>query len=527
MRPMRTINIADWTVLGLYGAVLASIALYHSRKMLAQDDFYLASRSMRRWPIALSMYVAVFSTNSFLGVTGWVNRPNGTVWIGLIQVGVILAVPLVIALYPSIFFRLRITTAYEYLERRFNYLVRAFAAQLFLGARIMWLSTMIYAASLVASRMAGLAQVHAILLVGGMGTFLSMAGGMHAVIWTDVLQFFVLFIGVAVMVTVAVGQSGGLAEAIRTGLDAGKFAPPMVFSLTEELTIASALMLGIFGYLGTAGADQVVLQTYLSAKSESEAKKSLLRNGMFLKPLSLIFPMLGWLLFVYFRKHPESAAYMRIPDDAVPVFVTQVMPSGARGLVIAAILSAVLTGVESGLSALSACVQVDYVRRLRRQPLSNRDSVVLARALVLGWGIAATTGALFVRTMGAKSNILQILNRVMYPLSGVLLGIFLLGLLTRRANAPGALIGAAAGFIVTIAGPMSQWILAVSGGAPAALVAALRQLGRVSSFYYASLGALSTFVFGYLASIPFASPGSHQLIGLSHAAPRVAAVVKQ
>ncbi len=150
-----SISLADWTVLLAYLLMLVLIAFYHSRKIKAQDDYFLAGHSMSRWPIALSMYVALFSTNSFLGVTGWLNRPDGTIWIGLQNIGVILAVPLVIKLYPAIFFRLRITTAYEYLEKRFDYSVRALAAVFFLGARIMWLSTMLYAAALVVSRMLG------------------------------------------------------------------------------------------------------------------------------------------------------------------------------------------------------------------------------------------------------------------------------------------------------------------------------------------------------------------------------------
>lgn len=494
----QTVNWLDWLVLGAYGLALAGISLYHARKMRAQDDFFLAGRTMRRWPIALSMYVALFSTNSFLGVTGWVNRRDGTVWVGLLQVGVIMAVPLVIALYPAIFFRLRITTAYEYLEKRFGYSVRGFAAVFFLGARVMWLSTMIYAASLVVCRMVGWTQIPAgILAIGLFGTFLALAGGMHAVIWTDVMQFFVLFGGVAAMCIFSVAEVGGIGEVFRIGLEAGKLAPPPLFSLTEELSIVAALATGVFSYLSSAGADQVVLQTYLSAKSVTEARKSLIRNGIFLKPLSLIFPFVGLVLFAWFRAHPAEAALMRSSDDAVPVFVVQVMPAGLRGLIIAAILSAVMTSVESGLSALSACVQVDFIRRFRRRMFSDRETVLLARGLVLVWGISVTAGALFVQVLGQKNNILQLLNLLMYPFSSVLLGVFLLGLLTRRANATGTLAGAVTGFMITIA---------------------LAKFTPMSTFYCASLGSVLTFAIGYAASFLFAAPRREQLTGLSHRA---------
>ena len=114
----------DWISIALYSIALLAIALYHSRKVKKQDDIFLAGRSMRRWPIAISMYMALFSTNTFLGSTGWVNRPNGTIWICLQTFGIVAAVPLIVWLYPTLFFRLRITSAYEYLDMRFNHSVR-------------------------------------------------------------------------------------------------------------------------------------------------------------------------------------------------------------------------------------------------------------------------------------------------------------------------------------------------------------------------------------------------------------------
>jgi len=525
------IGLLDWIVLALYAVMLVGIALYHSRKMRGQDDYFLAGRSMSKWPIALSMYMAIFSTNSFIGITGWVNRPHGTVWIGLQSLGVILAVPLVIMLYPSIFFRLRITTAYEYLEKRFDYRVRAFGAIFFLCARIMWMSTMLYAASLVISLMLGWTvsqgdpqgELRAIFILAFMGLFLALAGGMLAVIWTDVFQFFVLFGGVVGMAVLAVVKSGGIKQVTQIALLSDKLHPPQFFSITDDLSIVSGLCLGFIAYLSSSGADQIVLQTYMSAKSEIEAKKSLVRNAVFLKPMSLVIPLLGLLIFAYYRTHPDHAALMRTPDDALPVFVTQVVPAGLRGLVIAAILSAVLDSLASGLISVSACSQVDFVERFRKVRLSKRASVITARGLTLLGGVAIIIGALFVKHLGQNSNIIQILNIVMYPFSGVLLGIFLLGMLTTRANGNGVLIGAICGFIATIAVPLStallDLILASGIHISQPLVEAVHYLNGISDFYFGALGALLTVIIGYMSSLPFASRSPAELVGLSHAAP--------
>src|SRR4051794_33877069 len=112
----KSIDSLDSLCIVIYFLILFGMALYHSRKIRHQDDVFLAGRSMSRWPIAISMYMALFSTNTFLGYTGWVNRPNGTVWIGLQTIGIMFAVPVVIALFPELYFRLRLTSVYEYLD---------------------------------------------------------------------------------------------------------------------------------------------------------------------------------------------------------------------------------------------------------------------------------------------------------------------------------------------------------------------------------------------------------------------------
>ncbi len=532
------VTTLDWTVLAAYAVVLVCISLYHSRKLKTQDDVLLAGRSMSRWPIALSMYMALFSTNTFVGVTGWLNRPNGTVWIGLQNIGIMLAVPFVVWLYPSLFFRLRISTAYEYLEKRFSYSVRVFAAVFFLASRIMWMATMLYSSGLVISMMLGWTgqsggsdgQVLAIVLVAALGTSFALAGGMHAVIWTDVVQFFIMMGGVVAMAIYAVVRSGGLGQVLHDAAAAGKFSPPPLFSLTDDLSIASGLLLGFIAMLSSAGADQVVLQTYLTAKSEKEAKKSLWRNGLLLKPMSLIFPALGLLMFVYYQRHPQIAAMMRVPDDALSVFVVNVLPTGMRGLMVVAILSAVVDSIASGMAASSAVVQVDFIRRLRRDLLSDRSAVRLARVLILLWGILITLAGLWVRELGKDNSVIQILNVIMYPFAGVLLGVFLLGLLTTRASATGTLVGAAVGFLVTVAVPLSKTALGLISDSGVTVLPQIKahvlHLSRVSPFYFGALGALATVVIGYVASLPTRRPAADQLEGLTKYSPAGAAATE-
>jgi len=495
---MRALTAPDWIALGLYLLMLIVIALRQTSNVKARDDLFLAGRSMSRWPVAMSMYVALFSSNTFIGVIGWLNRPDGTMWIGLQNIGMVMAVPAVIWLFPDIFFRLRVTTAYEYLERRFDYPVRAVAAVLFITSRVMWMATMLYGGSLVVSQMTGFTDnlVGAILVLMFTGAVLGMIGGMRAVIWTDVAQFFVLFGSVAVMGTLAITSSGGVSHVIDTASAAGRFTPPPLFSVSDNLSILSGLFLGMISMLASAGTDQVVMQTYLTSKSVEAARHSLWFNGLFLKPLSLMFPALGVIIFVYFREHPADAAFMRVPDDALPVFILQVLPAGIRGLALAGIMAALLTSLQGGLSALSASVQVDYLQRWMK-PLSDRAAVRLGRALMAAWAVAITLAAIGILRLGKNNSIIQILNMVMYPFTGVLLGVFLLGLLTRRVSGGPALAGALCGLALTLYLP-------------------LRDVA-VSNFYFGVIATASTFVLGWCFSLLSAMPHPEKVEGLSHA----------
>jgi Na+/proline symporter len=240
------------------------------------------------------------------------------------------------------------------------------------------------------------------------------------------------------------------------------------------------------------------LQTYLTAKNVKEARASLWFNGLVLKPLSLMFPLLGVMIFVYFREHPAARASLRTADDALPVFIMNVLPAGARGLAIAGIMSAMLTTFQSGITALAACTQVDYIQRWRRQTLAPSAAVLLGRCLMSGWSAVIVLIALFVLRLGRQNSIIQILNILMYPFSGVLLGIFLLGLLTKRATPGATLGGAAAGFVIT------------------ASIAVLQL--PVSNFYYGAIATLATFAAGYAASLwPPVSASQKRIEDLTHA----------
>ena len=521
-----TIGVYDWVVIIMYLLLLLVLTVFLSGSNKKRDDIFLAGRSMKRWPVSLSMYMAVFSTISFLGVIGWLNEENGTIWIGLQNIGIIMAIPFVVWLYPSLFYKLNITTAYEYLEKRYDYSIRALGASFFLGARIMWLSTMLYAGTLLVSIMfnftpeSGMEYGQVWILIGivSVSIFLGAVGGMRAIIWTDVIQFFILMGSVLFMGFIAISEIGGVNEFFQIAQESGKFKAPTFFSFTDNLSITSGLLLGMVSMLYSGGADQVVLQTYLTSESAKEAKRSLKLSGYAIKPLSLLFPLLGTIIFVYYKVHPEIAANMAKPDDALPVFILNVLPTGIRGLAIAALLSALFTSFNSGMTALSAVVQVDFIQRWKKTQLTDKQSVLMGRLLILSWGIIIILFGLLIMKLGGSHNIIQILNIVMYPFSGVLLGIFLLGLLTKRANAKGVLIGTISGFIITLFVPLLKFMvidmMGVDPESTSSFVTAVIELQDVSTFFYGALAVAMTMIIGYMASLGFKPMDEEKLVGL-------------
>ena len=209
---------------------------------------------------------------------------------------------------------------------------------------------------------------------------------------------------------------------------------------------------------------------------------------------------------------------MSKPDDALPVFILNVLPTGIRGLAIAALLSALFTSFNSGMTALSAVVQEDFIQRWKKKQLTDKQSVSLGRLLIFSWGIMIILFGLLIMKLGSSNNIIQILNIVMYPFSGVLLGIFLLGLLTKRANSKGVLVGAIAGFIMTLFVPLLKFIvidmMGVDPESSSSFVATVIELQDVSTFFYGALAVSMTMIIGYIVSLSYKPVPEEKLVGL-------------
>jgi Na+/proline symporter len=315
---------------------------------------------------------------------------------------------------------------------------------------------------------------------------------MKAVIWTDVLQFSAVSIGIALIFAMAVTQiPGGAAEAFRIAGEAGRLKWLNLSTDPRELTSLWACVIGgMVLCMSPLTTDQAVLQRLFTTKSQADCRQSILVQSVLVIPITLLLSFAGIALFSFYRLHPNRLAGLPTTDAIVPFFAVQQLPHGAAGLVVACILSASMAVMSAGINALTTATTVDFYQRLIHPDATSSRLVSVGRWGTVGWGLLATLVALFADRLG---ELALAYNRVSSVISGPLLGIFLLATLTRRAVAAGALGGA------------------VAGGAAVGIVCATTDW---SFFWYGPIGCLTSVAVGWLISLFLPPPDKRKTWGL-------------
>ena len=426
-----TLAPVDYVVLVVY--VLASVLLgvWFVREQKTVKDYFLAGQSMNWFVVAISVIAALFSGISYLGAPTEVFSYDLTYAVTILSF--FIATPIIILVFLPRFYRANFYSAYEYLERRFDLQVRTWSSAMFIIRVIFYLALAIYAPALALASVTGLPLWFSIAVIGILTTIYTSLGGMKAVIWTDVMQFFVLFGGQVAIAWFAIsripgGMSGTFDIASAHGkLDFANFD----WSLTARVTFWGALLGGLFNNLVQMGTDQISVQRYLTAKSRAEAAKSLWFKLAVTLPVVLVFYLMGAVLFAYYQSFPERLPELAQKDRILPYFVVNELPSGLPGLLVAAIFAATMSTISSGINALSTASIVDfYQRNMKRNPPPER-LLQISRWLTCIYGVLATAVAFLMPLLG---TLIEATNKIMGMLGGPLLGVFLLGMLTKRAT---------------------------------------------------------------------------------------------
>lgn len=499
---MARFTVLDYGLFVFYLIASVLVGVLFVKEQRTVKDYFLAGRSMGYLVVSISVIAALFSGITYLGAPAEVYAHDLSFF--LVALSFFIATPLTTVLFLPFFYHARFYTAYQFLEERFSVGIRTLASILFIMRVLLWLALATYAPALALEQVTGLPLWFTISSTAILTTFYTTLGGMKAVIWTDVMQFAVLFGGQVIILAVALmGVPGGAVGAWEIGEAAGKIRLDWSFDPSVRITFWGLLIGGAFMNLVQMATDQVSVQRYLTATDLKEAQRSLWLKLWLTVPVLAVFYLSGLALFAFYQSHPDPLATGAIKkaDQILPYFVITQLPVGLPGLLISAIYAASMSTISAGINALTTCTLVDVYQRHWKPDANEGRMLQLARWLTIGYGGVVLVLAFVVERLG---SLLEVSNAAIGLVGGPLLGIFLLGMLDRRAHAKGAFLGWLAGLVVLIPVVLAK-IEALGVGSPAWLRALLEQpllasIAGVSFLWYAAIGCVATTVVGALTS---------------------------
>ncbi len=471
-----------WVDLAVIAAYLAGVTWFGAHFRGSQKtlkDYFLGGRTAPWWAIALSIVAAETSTLTVIGTPPLSFQGD----FGFLQLvlGYLLARIAISVLFLPAYFRGELFTAYELMRRRFGERVRKLSAATFLVLRALAEGVRVFAISIVLSIILGFGETASIAAILCLTLFYTYEGGMQAVIWTDVVQM-CLYVAGAVLSLAAILREipGGWGQVVAIVEPLGKLrvfdfrlGPPAVF-FARNYSFWAGVLGGCFLATASHGTEQLMVQRLLAARSQRDSRTALLSSWVLVAAQFTLFLAIGACLFAFYNlRHMQAPAVL---DRIYPLFVWTYLPRGVAGLVMAAILAAAMSNLSAALNALASTTVMDFLRG-GAGPRPAAEDVALARMATLVWGAVLFGVAMLARHWG---SVLQAGLSIASVLYGSLLGVFLLGVLTRRVGEAAAIFGMAAGLAT---------MLYVSLRTPIAFT------------WYVLIGTSVTFVAGLAASL--------------------------
>jgi SSS family transporter len=464
----------DLAIIALYLAGITLFGLRFRKKQRTLRDYFLADRNIPWWAIALSIVAAETSTLTIISIPGLAYDTNLTflqVVLGYVVGRVIIS----FVLLPH-YFRGDLYTAYELIERRFGKKLRSLTAGVFLLTRGAAEGVRVYAVSIVVAIALGTGEVASIAIITALTLIYTFEGGLAAVIWTDVVQTVIYVGGTLVgLFTISHLVPGGWPAIHSLAESAGKLR---AFDFTPDFwkpyTFWAGLIGGTFFTTASHGTDQLIVQRLLAARNQRQSVAALVSSGVAVLFQFALFLTIGVMLFAFY--HVPSASFGKA-DRIFPTFIVTQMPHGISGLLIAAILAAAMSNLSAALNSLSSSSIIDFY--LQRHPeIDERRKIRLSRMATLFWALLLF--GLAVLSLHKVARVVEVGLQIASVAYGALLGVFLLGVLTRRANQNGAMIGMLCGFV-------SELYICF--------------FTRVPWTWYVAIGTVVTFGVGYAGSL--------------------------
>ena len=468
----------DAVVLAAYLVAMLAMGFRIARKNESTEDFFVGGRDLPSWAVGISLIASLLSTITYLGMPSEMFRTG----VGFLtrQLGLPIVLLITWFLWIPFFMRLRLTSAYEYLERRFNYPTRIMAASFCVCLLLGWMAVVVLTASGAMVEIANLqlgwffssdsddADMHAVILgIGLFSVLYTTLGGLRAVVWTDVVQFFVLLVGAFfTMGVIAWKTESGLGDWLTFSKEY-TFEKVEWFSwdVTNRSTVFSISIGMLFWHACTHGANQVALQRYFSVKDVGAARRSFLVNALSSIGLGVLLAGVG-LALMYFvlndgfvsgdmlqtqeQLQSDDLGEITIAQKRVfPQFIRLYLPSGMRGLVIAAMFAAAMSTIDSGANSISTIVTVDFLRRNRSETSTVQAELKTARILTASMGLVIVAVTVWLHHLSKETNIIDLCQRGFNCFLGPLGGLFVLAMFSRKATSatviPAVLVGEAVG----------------------------------------------------------------------------------
>jgi SSS family transporter len=478
-------GIINYSVLALYLLISVLIGLYFARKQKSTEDYFTGGGRIPWWASGLSVFGTLLSAITFMAIPA---KAFVTDWsFFFLNITAILITPVIAFIFIPFFNKLKIKTAYEYLEDRFNYKARAFGSLSFILFQLGRIGIVLLLPSLAISIVTGIPVETSILIMGILCILYTTSGGIEAVIWTDVMQVIVLLGGsILAVFWIMIHTETSFLDMITYASERDKFnITNMEFDFTAS-TFWVVFIGGLASAMVTQGTDQTIVQRFLTSTSVKDSQKTLFTNAVLTLPATIIFFGIGTLLFIFYTEMPNALSPAISNNDSIfPWYIVRELPIGVSGLLVAGIFSAAMSSISSSLNSVSTAYCNDFHSHFKPN-IPDLKLLRIARIVTMITGVLGVLLALWMASSNIKSLWDQF-YKFLGLFTGGLGGMFLLGMLTKKANANGTLLGLLASAIII-------WYISM--------------FTEISFLMYSFFGVVSCFIFGYIFSIIFGKRSS-------------------
>ncbi len=506
VEPVGHLRLVDLSILILYFAAMAAMGWYFSKRAKNTEHYFVGGRAYPGWLLGISLFGAMISSITFVAY------PADAFKTAYLRYVICLTLPIAVLIasrwFVPFFRRGKITSVFEYLEKRYGPRTRVYGASVFMLAQCIRISMIQYLVAVLLHQMTGWSIINCILIGGVVTAYYTIVGGIEAVIWTDFVQSVILTLGgVLILGAILWKLPGGFHQFFSVAQANHKFMLGDVeadgqlhpigvwqFALSHK-TVLMLLLVGLFQWLAEYSTNQETIQKYCAAKSAKEARRAMWISCWTCLPTWGYFMLVGTGLFVFYQVFPDDAARemlhgVRKSEDILPHFMTTQLPPGITGIVVAAVLAAAMSSMSSAMNSISAVAITDLYKRHWVPEADERHYVIAARLVTLASATIMILGAYWLYKADNKT-LQHVWTELQSIVAGGLLGLYMLGFFTKRGDGRAVAFGIA--FAVAFSCVIS---LAGLGWLPEP--AAQFVDGHFETYYTGIVGNVAMFAIGYV-----------------------------